>query len=71
MGGGSAILAATVATIGSYQVTKRSIETNATQKREERIQQRIEQAYIEILTYLSNSIAHVDMCFMHWADDLD
>jgi hypothetical protein len=71
VGGGTAVLAAAVATICTYKVTKRSIDADAAQKREERMQQRIELAYTEILTYLSNSIAHVDLCMTHSADDLD
>jgi hypothetical protein len=69
--GGTAVLAATVATIGTYKVTTRSINAGATQQREERMQQRIEQAYTEVLTYISNSIAYVDWCLTHSADDLD
>ena len=48
VGGGSAILAASVATFGTYKVTSRSIAAESTWRREERIQQRIEQAYIEV-----------------------
>ena len=60
VGGGSAILAAAIATFGTYKVTNRSIAADVTGRREERRQQRIEDAYIEIQTYLSRCIKYVN-----------